>query len=70
MIPTAIELTLSGYIPTTTEEEIQSAASLGATRMVVSTSLTSDIAKVKDELSEFAERFGVRADARAGSPPA
>jgi probable F420-dependent oxidoreductase len=68
--PAAIELTLSGYIPTTTEEEIQSAASLGATRMVVSTSLTSDIAKVKDELSEFAERFGVRMDAQAGAPPA
>ena len=65
--PAAIELTLSGYIPTTTEEEIESAASLGATRMVLSTSLTSDIGEVTDELSEFAERFGVSANARGGT---
>ena len=68
--PLAIELSLSGYIPTTSEEEIESNAALGATRMVVSTSLTSDIEKVKDELSEFAERFGVSAEAEAGAPRA
>jgi probable F420-dependent oxidoreductase len=68
--PAAIELTLSGYIPTTTEEEIESAASLGATRMVVSTSLTSDLAEVKDELSAFAERFGVGVDVPSASRPA
>jgi probable F420-dependent oxidoreductase len=68
--PAAIELSLSGYIPTTTEEEIESNAALGATRMVVSTSLTSDLGQVKDELSAFAERFGVSAGAGAGAPPA
>ena len=56
--PAAIELSLSGYIPTATEEEIETAASLGATRMVVSMSSISDIAQMEDELSGFAERFG------------
>ncbi len=68
--PAAIELSLSGYIPTATEEEIETAASLGANRMVVSMSSISDIAQMEDELSGFAERFGVGAGAQAGAPSA
>jgi probable F420-dependent oxidoreductase len=63
--PAAIELSLSGYLPTTTEEEIQAARSAGASRLVVSASITDDLAQVVDEMSTFAERFGL--DAGAGA---
>jgi probable F420-dependent oxidoreductase len=71
--PDAIELSLSGYLPTTTEEEVAQAASVGAARMVASTSMTGDLAEVQDEMSAFAERFGLqpggpdRADRRAAA---
>jgi probable F420-dependent oxidoreductase len=57
--PDAIELSLSGYLPTTTEEEILTAESLGATRMVASTSMNADLSLIHDEMSAFAERFGL-----------
>jgi probable F420-dependent oxidoreductase len=57
--PAAIELSLSGYLPTTTEEEIEAARSAGASRLVVSASITDDLAQVVDEMSAFAERFGL-----------
>jgi probable F420-dependent oxidoreductase len=63
--PQAIELSLSGYLPTTTEEEVEAAAGFGAVRMVLSTSVTDDLGQVRDELSAFAERFGVDAEAGA-----
>ena len=63
--PDAIELSLSGYLPATTEEEVEEATSLGAVRMVLSTSVTDDFGQVRDELSAFAERFGVGAEAGA-----
>ena len=55
--PDVIELTLSGYLPTTTEQQVTEAESAGAARLVVSTSLTGDLAQVHDEMSAFAERF-------------
>ncbi len=59
--PAAIELSLSGYLPTTTEEEIDAARSAGASRLVVSASITDDLAQVVDEMSAFAQRFGLPA---------
>jgi probable F420-dependent oxidoreductase len=63
--PDTIELTLSGYLPTTTEEQVAEAESAGAARLVVSTSMTGDLAQVHDEMSAFAERFELRP---AGGP--
>jgi probable F420-dependent oxidoreductase len=60
--PGTIELSLSGYLPTISEEDVVGAQSVGATRMVVSTSMTEDLAHMQDELSAFAERFGVSPD--------
>ena len=40
------------------------AESAGAARLVVSTSVTADLAQVRDELSAFAERFGLSAGGR------
>ena len=57
--PAAIELSLSGYLPTTTEEDVADAESAGAVRLVVSTSMTGDLDQVHDEMSGFAERFGL-----------
>jgi probable F420-dependent oxidoreductase len=57
--PGTIELSLSGYLPTASEQEVLDAESVGATRLVVSTSMTEDLAQVHDEMSAFAERFGV-----------
>jgi len=55
----AIELSLSGYLPTTTEQEVADARAAGAVRMVVSTSMSGDLGQVRDEMSAFAERFGL-----------
>ena len=57
--PDALELTLGGYLPTVTEESVEEARALGATRMVVSTSITRDLGAVRDETAAFAERFGL-----------
>jgi probable F420-dependent oxidoreductase len=57
--PDAIELTLSGYLPTTTEELVAEAESAGASGLVISTSMSDDLGQIHDELSAFAERFGL-----------
>ncbi len=57
--PSSIELTLSGYLPTTSEKDIDEAMSAGAARLVVSTSMSDDLAQVHDEMSAFAERFAL-----------
>jgi probable F420-dependent oxidoreductase len=59
--PSAIELTLSGYLPTTSEQNVEDARSAGAHRLVVSATMTDDLAQIQDEMSEFAERFSLRA---------
>ena len=58
--PGAIELSLSGYLPTTTEEDVVAAEAAGAVRLVASTSMTAEIDAVAEEMSAFAERFGLR----------
>jgi probable F420-dependent oxidoreductase len=55
----AIELSLSGYLPTLTEDEVAVAEAAGAVRIVASTSMSGDLGEVKDELSAFADRFGL-----------
>jgi probable F420-dependent oxidoreductase len=58
--PATIELSLSGYLPTTTEHDIDRAEAHGADRLVVSTSMSADLSQIEDELSAFAERFGLQ----------
>jgi probable F420-dependent oxidoreductase len=57
--PADIELSLSGYLPTTTEEEVAAAEAAGAVRLIVSTSMSEDLSAIYDELSAFADRFGL-----------
>ena len=57
--PDAVELSLSGYLPTLTEDEVAAAEAVGAVRLVVSTSMSDDLSEIHDELSAFAERFGL-----------
>ena len=56
--PDAIELSVSGYLPTTTEEEVATAEAAGIRRMLLSTSMSPDLDGLADEVSAFAERFG------------
>jgi len=55
--PDAIEVSVSGYLPTTTEEEVAVAEAAGIHRMLLSTSMSQDLGSLADEVSEFAERF-------------
>ena len=64
--PASIELTLSGYLPTTTDKDIDEARSAGATRLVVSTSMSDDLAHIHDEMSSFAEQFALVPGRRDG----
>ena len=57
--PSTIELSVSGYLPTTTEEQVASAEAAGIGRMLLSTSMSDDLEVLADELSAFAERFGL-----------
>lgn len=57
--PSSIELTVSGYLPSVTEADVEAAERAGAVRMVVSTSITSDLDALTAELAAFAARFGV-----------
>ena len=57
--PSSIELTLSGYLPTTSEQDVEGARTAGANRLVLSASMTDDLAQIQDEMSTFAERFSI-----------
>ncbi len=59
--PDAVELTLSGYLPTLTEQDVDEAMAAGATRLVVSTSMSADLDAIGQEMSGFAARFGLGA---------
>lgn len=56
--PDAVELSVSGYLPTTTEEEVAAAEAAGVRRMLVSTSMREDLDALSDEIGVFARRFG------------
>jgi probable F420-dependent oxidoreductase len=55
----AVELSVSGYLPTTTEEEVAAAEAAGIDRMLLSTSMSQDLAGLADEVTGFAERLGL-----------
>ncbi len=57
--PATIELSLSGYLPTLSEQDVADADAQGATRLVISTSMAAELSQIKDELSSFAQRFGL-----------
>ncbi len=57
--PDGIELTLSGYLPTTDDTVVGEAEALGADRLVLSTSITDDLEVISDEMTAFAERRGL-----------
>ena len=61
--PDEIEISLSGYLPTTSEDTVAEAVSLGADRLIVSTSIIDDLDKINDEMSVFAERMGLNGTA-------
>lgn len=67
--PATVELTLSGYLPTLSEDDVATASALGAVRLVVANTVTGDLGQVRDEMSAFAERFipEVRALGSAGA---
>ena len=56
--PDAIELSVSGYLPTVTEEEVAAAAAAGIHRMLLSTSMSQDLDGLAAEVDAFATRFG------------
>ena len=56
--PDAIELSVSGYLPTTTEEEVAAAESAGIDRILVSTSMSEDLDELAEQVDAFATRFG------------
>jgi len=58
--PDLIELSVSGYLPTTTEDEVAAAEAAGIDRMLLSTSMSQDLDGLADEVSSFASRFGLR----------
>jgi probable F420-dependent oxidoreductase len=55
----AIELSISGYLPTVNEEEVAGAEAAGIDRMLLSTSMSQDLDGLADEVSAFASRFGL-----------
>jgi alkanesulfonate monooxygenase SsuD/methylene tetrahydromethanopterin reductase-like flavin-dependent oxidoreductase (luciferase family) len=57
--PDGIELSVSGYLPTTTEDEVGAAEAAGIDRMLLSTSMSEDLDGLADEVSAFATRFGL-----------
>ncbi len=56
--PDAIELSVSGYLPTVTEEEVAIADAAGIHRMLLSTSMSQDLDGLAEEVDAFAARFG------------
>ncbi len=57
--PGSIELSVSGYLPTLTEEDVTAASAAGVDRMLLSTSMNGDLDGIREELSAFAERFAL-----------
>ena len=57
--PDAIELSVSGYLPSVTEEDVAAASAAGVDRMLLSTSMSADLDQIREELSVFADRFAL-----------
>ncbi len=58
--PESIELSVSGYLPTLTEDDVLSASAAGVDRMLLSTSMNADLDGIREEMSTFSERFALR----------
>ncbi|CAB4543904.1 unannotated protein [freshwater metagenome] len=54
--PAQLELSIGGALATTSADSVEEAAEFGAHRLVVSPSQSTDLSKVCEEMSEFAER--------------
>lgn len=63
--PDAIELTLSSFLPKTTDDTVTDAEAVGAQRLVITVAPTEDLEVMAEDLSAFAERMGMRAPATA-----
>jgi probable F420-dependent oxidoreductase len=57
--PDAVELSVSGYLPTTTEDDVAAAEAAGVVRMLLSTSMSDDLDGLAAEVDAFAARFGL-----------
>ena len=55
--PDALEVSLSGYLPTLSEKDVAEAQAAGASRLVISASMSAELDRTLDEMSAFAERF-------------
>jgi probable F420-dependent oxidoreductase len=55
--PDALEVSLSGYLPTLSEKDVVEARAAGASRLVISASMSAELDRTLDEMSAFAERF-------------
>ncbi len=64
--PDAIELSISGYLPTVTEEQVAAAEVAGIDRMLLSTSMSQDLEGLAGEIDVFAARFGPLVVGRSG----
>ncbi|MEX0767294.1 MAG: hypothetical protein WD029_02365 [Microthrixaceae bacterium] len=56
----SLELSLGGSLSLTSMDSLEEATALGAQRMVLSPSQSTDLLEVCDEMSSFAERVGLR----------
>jgi alkanesulfonate monooxygenase SsuD/methylene tetrahydromethanopterin reductase-like flavin-dependent oxidoreductase (luciferase family) len=65
--PEALEVSLSGYLPTLSEKDIVEAHEAGASRLVISASMSAELDRTLDEMSAFGERFIVSEPA-SGAP--
>jgi probable F420-dependent oxidoreductase len=58
--PDSIELTLSSFLPHTTDDTVAEAESVGARRLVITVPPSDDLEDVSEEMSAFADRMGMR----------
>lgn len=61
--PDTIELTLSSFLPRTTDDTVADAESVGAHRMVITVAPSEDFDGLAEEMSTFAARMGIRSAA-------
>ncbi len=65
----ALEVSLSGYLPALSEKDITEAQEAGASRLVISASMSAELERTLDEMSAFAERFITSGPARGAPAP-
>ena len=65
--PDALEVSLSGYLPALSEKDIAEAQEAGASRLVISASMSAELDRTLDEMSAFADRF-IMSEPTSGAP--